>query len=109
MARVAEMPATVRPAERRALTKDQANALLSAAVGHRLEGLFVTGLMLGLRPRELTGLRWVDVDLKTTRIAVQGSMKRERSGLRMGETKTPKSRRKLTIPPSVATALEAHW
>ncbi len=109
MARVAEMPATVRPAERRALTKDQANALLSAAVGHRLEGLFVTGLMLGLRPGELTGLRWVDVDLKTTRIAVQGSMKRERSGLRMGETKTPKSRRKLTIPPSVATALEAHW
>ncbi len=66
MARVAEMPATIRPAERRALTEDQANALLSAAIGHRLEGLFISGLMLGLRPGELTGLRWVDVDLKTT-------------------------------------------
>lgn len=102
------MPATVRPADRRSLTQDQARVLLSVAVGHRLEGLFVTGLMLGLRPGELTDLRWVDVDLEVGRVAVQGSMKRERSGLRLGETKTPKSRRTLTIPSSVAATLEAH-
>ncbi len=35
-------------------------------------------------------------------------MKRERSGLRLGETKTPKSRRTLTIPAAVATVLAAH-
>ncbi len=102
------MPATVRPADRRSLTQDQAKVLLAAAADHRLEGLFVTGLMLGLRPGELTGLRWIDVDPEAGRLAVQGSMKSERSGLRLGETKTPKSRRTLTIPPLVAVALEVH-
>ncbi|MGI8751731.1 MAG: tyrosine-type recombinase/integrase [Acidimicrobiales bacterium] len=108
VARVAEMPATVRPADRRSLTQAQAKSLLLAAEGHRLEALYVTGLMLGLRPGELTGLRWVDVDLEAGQLSVQGSMKRERSGLRLGETKTPKSRRTLTIPAAVATALAAH-
>jgi integrase len=108
VARVAEMPATSRPAERRSLTQDQAKALLAAAAGHRLEALFVTGLMLGLRPGELTGLRWVDVDLGAGVLAVRGSMKIERSTLRLGETKTPRSRRTLTIPAAVLTALEGH-
>ncbi|MDQ2726846.1 MAG: hypothetical protein M3Y91_03050 [Actinomycetota bacterium] len=72
VARIAEMPATIRPVERRALTQAQAKMLLSAAEGHRLEALFVTGLMLGLRPGELTGLRWIDVDLERGQLDVLG-------------------------------------
>lgn len=65
VARVAEMPETTEPTERRSLTPDEARDVLSAAEGHRLETLFVTGMMLGLRPGELTGLRWDDVDLES--------------------------------------------
>ena len=89
VARIAEMPATEpRSGAHRSLTEQEAATLLTAARGHRLEGLFVTGLMLGLRPGELTGLRWTDVDLDSGRLTVEGSLKRERGQLRLGSTKT---------------------
>jgi integrase len=106
--RIAEMPATPPPAQRRSLTTEQATALLRAAEANRLKALFVTGLMLGLRPGELTGLRWQDVDLKAGRVVVDVSLKRERGKLRLGETKTAKSRRVLKIPSPVIDALQAH-
>lgn len=108
VARIAEMPATVQPVPRRSLTLDQAEALLLAAVGDRLQGLFITGLMLGLRPGELTGLRWADVDFDTARVAVEGSLKNERGHLRVGATKTAKSRRPLQMPDPVSEALRSH-
>jgi integrase len=108
VARIAEMPATKRPTARRALTPEQAEKVLQAANGDRLEGLVVAGLMLGLRPGELTGLRWSDVDLDAGRVTVEVSLKAEKSGLRLGETKTPKSRRPLTLPRPVVDALRAH-
>jgi integrase len=59
------------------------------AANHRLEGLFVVGLMLGLRPEELTGLRWTDVDLAAGRLVVDGSLKNERKTLRLGRRRPP--------------------
>ncbi len=113
VARLAEMPATKPPAARRSLTGEQAAALLDAIKGDRLEALYVTGLMLGLRPGELTGLRWEDLDKGT--LYIEGSLKQHRNGppgtgrsLVLGDTKTPKSRRPLRVPPPVATALKAH-
>jgi integrase len=105
VARISEMPATRRPAARRTLTPEQAAKLLQAASGDRLEGLIVVGLMLGLRPGELTGMRWSDIDLDALRLSVEVSLKSERTGLRVGETKTPKSRRPLTLPQPVIEAL----
>jgi integrase len=113
VARLAEMPTTKAPTERRSLTPEQAAALLDAVKGDRLEALYVTGLMLGLRPGELTGLRWEDLDKGT--LYIEGSLKRQRNGppgtsqsLVMGDTKTPKSRRPLQVPPPVAVAMKAH-
>jgi integrase len=80
------------------LTPEQAAKLLEAASGDHLAGLIVVGLMLGLRPGEQTGLRWSDVDLDAGRLPVEVSLKSERTGPRVGETKTPKSRRPLTLP-----------
>jgi integrase len=105
VARISEMPATRHPAARRTLTPEQAAKLLQAASGDRLEGLIVVGLMLGLRPGELTGLRWSDIDLDARRLSVEVSLKSERTGLRVGETKTPKSRRPLALPQPVIEAL----
>ena len=107
VARLSEMPATRRPVARRTLTPEQAAKLLEAASGDRLEGLIVVGLMLGLRPGELTGLRWSDVDVDAGRLTVEVSLKSERAGLRIGETKTPKSRRPLSLPQPVIEALRA--
>jgi integrase len=64
--------------------------------------------MLGLRPGELTGLRWSDIDLDAGRLAIEKSLKSEKAGLRLGATKTPKSRRPLTLPRPVSDALRAH-
>ncbi|MCL2395983.1 MAG: site-specific integrase, partial [Acidimicrobiaceae bacterium] len=109
VARIAEMPATGSTAGgHRSLTEEEAGTLLAAARGHRLEALFVTGLMLGLRPGELTGLRWTDVDLDRGRLTVEGSLKRERGQLRLGATKTLRSRRPLQIPEPVRVALRDH-
>ncbi len=107
VARVAEMPETSVPAERRSLTHDEAKKVLAAAEGHRLEGLFVTAMMLGLRPGELTGLRWDDIDLDKGALTVAGSLKSERGKLRLGETKTGQSRT-ADLPEPVWAALKAH-
>jgi len=108
VARIAEMPETERPPDQRSLTARQARELLAAIRGDRLEGLFITGLMIGLRPGELTGLAWSDVDLRSGRLLVDMSLKLERGRLRRGPTKIAKSRRPLSIPAPVVTALRAH-
>ncbi len=115
VARLAEMPADAKPpAEGRSLTVDQAKALLAAAEGDRLEALYLCGLMLGLRPGELLGLTWDDVDLDGRTLQVRRSLKRERDPdtgrgvLRLGDPKTAKSRRALDLPPRVADALRSH-
>lgn len=105
--RIAEMPVTTPPSERRSLTADEAKRVLNAAVGDRLEALFVCALMLGLRPGELTGLRWGDVDLDAGVLTVNGSLKRERGELRLGDTKTARSRRSVELPRRVLGALKA--
>jgi integrase len=107
VARLAEMPRTAPPAEKRALTVDQAAALLETAKGDPVEAFVVTGLMLGLRPGELLGLRWDDVNLKAGTLEVTGSLKREGSTLRRGDVKKGirASRRRLDLPPAVLEAL----
>jgi integrase len=108
-ARLAEMPADARPpAEGRSLTVDQAAALLDAAEDDRLEALYMTGLMLGLRPGELLGLSWDDLDLEAATVQIRRALKRERGELRLGEPKTTRSRRALDLPAPVVDALRAH-
>ena len=92
----------------RSLTVDQAHAFLTAAKGDRLEAAYVTMLMLGLRPGEVLGLTWSDLDLKCRRLQVSRSLKRERGELRLGEPKTKRSRRALVLPAPVVKSLRAH-
>ena len=68
----------------------------------RLEALFVLALTLGLRPGELRKLTWDYVDLG------RGVVHIWRSASKSGDTKTPKSKRSLTLPKRAATALTAH-
>lgn len=114
VAELAEMPADARAAaEGRSLTVDQAGKLLEAVEDDRLRGLVITGLMLGLRPGELLGLSWRDVDLEAGVLHVRQSCKRERDKdgrerLVLGEPKTAKSRRSIALPAPVRAAMQRH-
>jgi integrase len=53
-----------------AFTTDEADAVLKAAAGDRLEALWVLAFKYGMRPTELMSLRWADVDLDTGTLKV---------------------------------------
>jgi integrase len=92
----------------RSLTVAQAQAVLVAVQGDRLEALYVTGLLMGLRPGELLGLPWTGIDFEAERIRVSQSLKREHNKLLVGEPKTLRSRRTLDMPDLVVRVLKAH-
>lgn len=92
----------------RSLTLDQAQALLAAANGEPLEIALLLGLLLGLRPGETLGLLWENVDLDAGVVHVRLSLKLEPSGMRLGEPKTPKSKRSIAVPALLVAALRAH-
>jgi integrase len=114
IAELAEMPAHARPVkEGRSLTVEQAFELLRVAEDHRLGALVTVGVMLGLRPGELCGLRWSDVDLDSGVLHVRQACKRERDEqgrevLVFGDPKTQKSRRSLDMPEPAVAALRRH-
>jgi integrase len=97
----------------KALTVDQARALVKAAAGYlgsqqdgrenakpyRLHAYVVLLLTTGIRPEEARALRWDHLDLDAGTVAVWRS---DRTG---GDTKTPKSRRTLKLPRIAVAAL----
>ncbi len=97
VAKLSDIPRIPVP-EGRSMTADQAKDLLVALENEPLGALFSIMLTMGLRPGEATGLAWDAVDLDNKTLTVRQTVKREPGGLRLGGTKTPKSRRTLAIP-----------
>lgn len=62
-AALAVVPPAKAPAGRRSLSVAEAQAFIAAAEAEPLGAMFSVGLCLGLRPGELAGLLWEDVDL----------------------------------------------
>jgi integrase len=98
----------------KALTVDQAWALIDAAAGrirgkgeaggadaqpYRLHAYVVLLLMTGIRPEEARALRWDHLDLDAGTVAIWRS---DRAG---GDTKTARSRRTLKLPEIALSAL----
>ncbi|CAN5619188.1 site-specific integrase [soil metagenome] len=109
VASLADMPASTKASkEGRALTADEARALLVAIAGHRLEALWLTQVTLGLRPGEVAGLRWRDVDVETGVVHVRSSLRWTDARPSLVEPKTARSRRSLRAPAPVIRALRAH-
>ena len=86
--------ATRRPSD--ALTADEANAVLRAAEGDRLEALAVLALKLGMRRGECLGIDWADVDFGPT------------PTITVTVAKTSASRRQLPLIGDTAETLRAH-
>jgi integrase len=110
VAKLAVLPMDARPAkEGRSLSPAEAKKLLEAARNKPNGALVPVGLMLGLRPGELTGLVWDNVDFKNRRLTVDKALVRgPGSQLVRAEPKTRKSRRVVDMPAPVVDALRRH-
>jgi integrase len=105
----------------RAMTVAQINTLLAAKSNPFWRAYIVTGLMCGLRPGELLGLRWEDVDFDGGVIRVRKSLKAlpdpvtGKRRLVLHDLKTEESRRSIEMPRLAAAALrelrtdQARW
>jgi len=92
----------------------QAGRFLKAALGHRLEALFTSGLAVGLRSGECSGLRWRELDMDAGEITVRHTLQRvklpgEKKGhIALLPPKSAESRRTLCLPAICLTRLRAH-
>ena len=96
--------------EMRWYTDEQLARLFQATEGDRFHALWLILGTLGLRLGEALGLMWADIDMSRGTVAVRRALQRDRKnrGLVLSELKTKRSRRTLTLGPSVAAALQAH-
>lgn len=105
----------------KAMTTEQVRTLLAFKVNTFWRAYIITGLMCGLRPGELLGLRWEDVDFDNGVIRVRKCLKSlpdKETGKRvlvLDDLKTPQSRRTIEMPRMAAAALrdlrteQARW
>lgn len=126
VAELSVMPKTRERTPRVALTVEQERALLEACDGYRsrdgswrperLRALVVVGLTVGLRPGELTGVLWPDVQLDTEppTLSVTGATKqvpKDGGGYRLERGKVKKAtaaQRTIALPPFAVDALRRH-
>lgn len=120
VAELAELPAgSLRKS--RAMTMEQVNALIGMKLNPFWRAYIVTGLMCGLRPGELLGLRWEDVDFAAGVIRVRKCLKAlpdagtGKRVLVLEDLKTEQSKRTIQMPSLVVVALrelrtdQARW
>jgi integrase len=111
VAELAETPRGTR-AESKSMTLEQIRALFASGLTAWWRAYMMTGILCGLRPGELTGLTWDDVDFAEGVIRVRHSLKEVPAGdgktdLQLEALKTDQSRRTLQLPARVAEALRA--
>jgi integrase len=90
------------------LTQEQANHLLAAVAGHRLEALYRLALSLGLRRGEALGLRWADIDFEKQTLRITGALQRVQGKLERSEPKTRAGARTLLLPDVLVKLLTEH-
>ena len=90
------------------LTAEEANRLIAAAGGDRLEALYVLAIHTGLRQGELLALRWEDLDLEAGALRVRRTLTRTKGTYSTGEPKTKKSRRTVRLTTGAVAALRGH-
>jgi integrase len=94
------------PGKRTALTEAQALRLLDVVEDDPLGAMFRLSLTLGLRPGEVLGLQWQNVDLDAGTIQICTTLQRHDGKWVLKPTpKTDKSEQTLPLPPSCVAAL----
>ncbi len=90
------------------LTAEEANRLVEASRGDRLEALYVLALHTGLRQGELLALKWEDLDLEAGILRVRRTLTRTKGTYSVGEPKTRKSRRTVRLTNGAVAVLRRH-
>lgn len=95
---------------RQALALEQVRSLVAAVEGTRLHVPVLLGITCGLRPGELLGLTWDNLDLASepSTLTVTHSLKQDSSGTYLGDLKTGASRRTVALTDLCATVLRSH-
>ena len=101
-------PPRVSKRQIRALPREDANAILAAVAGTRMEIPVTVALTLGLRRGEMLGLRWADVDLDAATLCVRFQLQRHDGAWVFVLPKSEEGRRTLPLPPSLVAALRTH-
>ena len=91
--------------ERPAVTREVARKMLELAEADRDGPLWVLALVTGARLGELLALRWADLDEAAGTLRIARSARRIRGEIVVTDTKTPRSRRVLALPPVAVAAL----
>jgi integrase len=97
------------PKKIRAMTQEEIGRFVEGTDKGRHKEYFRTALVTGMRPGELAGLRWHDVDFGNLTISVQRSLAwkaRFSDGWILVPTKTTRGRRQITMSKSLADSLE---
>lgn len=104
-----ELPQSERP-ETQTWTVGELARFLSYVESHRLYAAFVVLCASGMRRSELLGLRWrnIDLDVGTAAIVDTVVMEANRPRLRLGTTKSRRSRRVIAFDAATVTVLREH-
>ncbi|BAU29001.1 site-specific recombinase XerD [Aneurinibacillus soli] len=87
---------------------DQIQHFLEVTKECRFHLAYLLGIWTGMRRGEILGLRWQDVDIENGILSVRQTIYRGAHKLIIQEPKTKGSRRTITFPTSVSTALRRH-
>jgi integrase len=101
-------PPSLPTTERRALSLEEGRRLVEQIKGDRLEALWVTAVILGLRRGELLGLKWDDLDTDAKLLRVRRTLQRVDASLDFVPPKTVRSRRTVHVPAVVLDRLRTH-
>lgn len=107
---IAEAVIAPRPEQRdvEPLTPAEVVRVLETVSGTILEIPTILGLGTGMRLGEVLGLRWSDVDLDKKSARISQTLQETRDGVIFGPPKTHRSRRGVSLPDFVVSALRQH-
>lgn len=91
------------------LSIEQAQTFLAEVKGRRLEALFTTAILTGMREGELLALRWSDINFEQMYLQVRRTVRRiTGQGNKENEPKTASSRRKIVLSAFLIGVLKQH-
>jgi len=90
------------------LSPEQARAFLAAVAGDHLEALYWLLLTTGLREGELLALKWSDVNLDGTQLAVRRTLRTRGGEQFLEEPKTASSKREVMLTGHMVDLLRRH-